>query len=199
MWVYAFIILLVVIIVWLASRDSEMRHHAKRMHDAMPTSVTTAGSNVATAVSGVASGVTNAVSTMGTASTATTASTVTTNSSEVTAPAPTPVAAVTASVPAPTIGGATVVAAVATPVKEKFCPKLAHRYGFCDAGAHPESMNPARGTFYDQVPMSTLPLHPNYYQGFLPVRNADARDIRVEHPADGTMWGGYMHSSVLPM
>lgn len=171
MWLYAFIVLLILIIVWFASRDDEVRHHGRRAKNAvvaaMPASMASAMPAAADAPA---------------------------------APAVAPVAAVTAAAPAPTVGGATVVAAAtAAAPKEKFCPKLAHRYGFCDAGARPETMNPSRGTFYDSAPMAALPMRPNYFQGFLPVRNPDARTYQVEHPADGTMWSGYMHGSVLPM
>ncbi len=71
---------------------------------------------------------------------------------------------------------------------EGFCPKLIQRYGFCDAG---EKMDSRRGTFYDNTPISTLPIGGKRgairYEGFR------------AGPAYNTMWAGNMHASTLPI
>ena len=150
MWLYAIIIVLIIIVFWLASRDAELRYYTTIVRE-----VANHAANAANAAT----------------------------------PDPSQVTTV-ADVSTPSIGGATIVAeANASTSKEKFCPKLGHRHGLCDAGARPESMNPSRGTFYDAAPLSVLPGTPNYFQGFSPDRNH----------AGATMWSGYMNSSVLPL
>jgi hypothetical protein len=71
---------------------------------------------------------------------------------------------------------------------EGFCPKLIQRYGFCDAG---EKMDSRRGTFYDNTPISTLPIGGKRgairYEGF------------HTGPAYNTMWADNMHASTLPI